>query len=410
MGHQIATSVCWNEPFAYWTLGPGQPPGPVALFVTSLDANGNLNLYQQLPGGIWSTFPPPLASTAFASVLGISNFIIALGVDNFLYISVFAQGSWGPFVQVLQPLLSGDQNSPQPICDFSAIEFARNVMITSVVDNTVGQNDVNIGLYSCCLNYSGGNFADIVGAATWNTVFETPDGVTSFGPAIPALGVGWYSSGTLTPTVSLVAIQPDSVYSVVASYNNNGNYSVADPLFFPFEVGYPDPLYSYRGQSATAILLTMGANNTLQLIILINGQPWLFYSSDGINWQQFENLLPNGVFYKVAAGVGNSSNLQVVILGDLGSGWLPYLLWQDSSNSSWNVFQQDTRNNTVGALNNPLSGAIRAVDLAIGAGWSETGSALQVAYLGSDHNVYLSWQDNEGNWNTYAGKTGNGLP
>ena len=412
MAHQIATSLCWNEPIAYFTY-PGPGPNPVALFVISLDANGNLNVYQQLPGGNWSKFPPPTAPTTFISVVGVPNFIIALGVDKFLYISVFAQGGWSAFSQLPQPI-NTILSTPQPISDFSAVWFPGNIMIVSVVDNNVGQNDFNIGLYSCCLDYSGGNVASPVSGATWYFVLETTAAVATSGPAIPALSAGWYTPGTFIPTIPLAAILPDSS-DVGCWYNNNG--SLSNP--YPFTTGNPAPLYVYSAQDIlTAILLTIGANNTLQLIILMNGQPWLFTSPDGINWTQLGNLLPSNVsnppsFNKIAAGLGNSSNLQVVALGNNGSGQLPYLFWQYNVDSSWSLFQFDSQNGgPVGALNNPFTnlGGITPVDLAIGLGWNGASSALQVAYLGSDYNIYLSWQDNEGNWYSYAGHEGTGLP
>jgi hypothetical protein len=178
-------------------------------------------------------------------------------------------------------------------------------------------------------------------------------------------------------------------------------------------------MYAYTELNIpTAILLTTSTNSSFQAIILISGQPWLFFSVDGVNWRMYGNLLPYNVFNppsldKLATGYDAAGNLQVVVLGNNGSGELPYLFWQNSANQSWNLFQFDSQSGgLVGALNNPFAGLenIEPIDLAMGSGWNGPGPALQVAYLGSDYNVYLSWQDNEGNWYSYSGLEGNGLP
>jgi hypothetical protein len=413
MAHQIATSLCWNQPFGWWSY-PASSPEPVALFVASLDLNGNLKMYQQLPGGNWSAFAPPQSPVALQSVLGLQNYIIALGTDNFLYISEFAQGNWSVFLQVPLPILSSSTLTV-PIHNFSAIELIDSIMIVS---NAYG-NDVdgllNLGLYSCCLTLSGGNAGNLssaVNEAEWYVLIESQhlDPQLNVGTLLPSISDLYQS---WNPTIALAAINPNSVV-VDSWYNKNGGYSGPSPFS-----ANPNPVYYFLGQNMpTDILLTTGANSTIQAIMLQSGQPWLFSSTDGVNWTTFGNLLPNNVvnppsFDKLASGFDNAGNLQVVALGNDGSGELPYLFWQNNTDSSWNLFQFDSQGGPFGALNNPFTdlGNIEPTDLAIGLGWwYGPGNALQVAYLGSDLNVYLSWQDTEGNWNSYSGLHGNGLP
>jgi hypothetical protein len=118
-------------------------------------------------------------------------------------------------------------------------------------------------------------------------------------------------------------------------------------------------------------------------------------------------------FNTVAAGVGNAGNLQVVGLGPsvyYGSS-APFLIWQDTG-GNWSLYPFDPNSDSYLSLVNGFQELDDVVptDLAIGTGWCSEGAALQVAYLGSDSNVYITWQDTFGGWHWYPGLNGNGLP
>jgi hypothetical protein len=414
MAHQITTSLCWDQPFGWWRY-PVASPSATALFVTSVDQNGNLKVFQQSPGGVWSAFAAPAATVTFQSVLGVYNYIFALGSDNFLYVSVFSGGGWSAFAQIPQPQLYVSQ-LPQPIYDFSAVELIDSIMIVVSV-HSVADQTLNIGLYSCCLDFTPDQPSNLSGAIDgieWSIMIEATglDPSLSEGAIIPALSVVYPS---WKPTIPVVAIVPDSL-AVDSWYNNNGTYN--NPAAFQ-NIGQPDPVYTFSSLAIpTALVLTTGANQTFQAIMLFNRQPWLFYSIDGKNWTMFGSLLPGNVtnppsFDKLATGFDSGGNLQVVALGNNGSNDLPYLFWQNQADSSWLLFQFDNQNGgPFGALNNPFTNPqnVYPIDLTTGFGWNGSSFALQVPYLGSDYNVYLSWQDDAGNWYPYSGLNGNGLP
>jgi len=99
-------------------------------------------------------------------------------------------------------------------------------------------------------------------------------------------------------------------------------------------------------------------------------------------------LVPTIQFTKVATGIGNSGNLQVILLG--ATDGRPYLLYQVSGSGSWYWY---------GQLPNPNGLQFRAVST----GKASNGN-LQVILLGKfDGRPYLIWQSNSnGAWHWYG--------
>jgi hypothetical protein len=90
---------------------------------------------------------------------------------------------------------------------------------------------------------------------------------------------------------------------------------------------------------------------------------------------------------------------------------LPFLFWQDVQ-GQWSLFQY---NSATGGNFGPLNYGFNAtgtfpLDLATGIGWNNGGASLQVGYLAADGNIYIDYQDQNGNWFWHAGLSGNGLP
>jgi len=96
-------------------------------------------------------------------------------------------------------------------------------------------------------------------------------------------------------------------------------------------------------------------------------------------------------YTQIAAGTGNSSELQIIALGNDGLAYLP--AWQDTS-GTWHTSGQ-------------LPGQSRQFkQLVAGTGNSDE---LQVVGLGTDGHVYLAaWQDTSGTWHASGSELGTG--
>ncbi len=361
MAHQIATSVCWPQ--------PGSGGSPVALFVAFLDQQGNAHVFQQVPGGVWSgpgalSPPPGMPNLRFTLIAGFNNFLIALGNDGNLYGAVFSQtGSgpkptdWSAFTPF--PSLFAVNAGMVRISDFSVVEIAGAILIVAAfnVPAAAGFFSYNLPASSTPVNLAQNIQNNPNG---WNLIVETSalDGVK--GASSPALAVIYRTSD---PTVALIGVPPflpnDPNLTPIAwpaSWSSKdqglswtmGNLSqvillrtiVANSMFIP-----------------TSILITPGnPNSMLQAIMLVDGQPALCYSSDGITWAYYGDLLPLAnttapptpgrivnppTFLKAAAGLGNSHNLQLVGIGPtVFPNVLPYLIWQGGG-GAWHLFPYD---------------------------------------------------------------------
>jgi len=438
MWHQIATSLCLAQPFEGLSFVSASP-SPVALFVAFLDQPGNVNVFQQLPpAGVWSgSMPgagsPPVqlrapAGITFTSIAGIPNYLIALGSDGNLYASVFSQtgtapqgSDWSTFTAF--PLLDNVINAEGtvPINDFCAVQLL-NALVIVAAFNAQGV----AGFYSYNLSLAGSptNLPQAIrnNAAFWNPLGPQENAIGVLGAFAPSLAVAYQ---TWTPTIVFVGIPPyppENPAPLPTSWTSSDGVNWSIGNLSQVLTAYQPGLANYM---PTSMLLTLGnPNSTFQAIVLNSGTPMLCYSGDGSHWAYYGNLPPNnpaqGTQYisnppninTLASGFGNSNNLQVVGLGsDLYyPANSPFLIWQDTM-GNWYFFPYDPSNDRylslVNGFNEP---ALFPTDVAMGTGWCDQGPALQVAYLGNDNNVYVTWQDPFGGWHWYPGLQGAGLP
>jgi hypothetical protein len=125
-------------------------------------------------------------------------------------------------------------------------------------------------------------------------------------------------------------------------------------------------------------------------------------SGQGTNWipyAQSGGQLPISagvVFTQAAASWGTDGNLQVVGLGQDG---LPYLAWQDAASAQWSPYQNPVPGNANPMQLPVVDQTITFTNLVMGTG---NQGFLQVAYLDSNRNVYVNFQDNYGNWRCYG--------
>ena len=461
MGHRIATSLCWSAPFSDTAFPNIEVPDPVALYVAFLDPQGNPNVFQQMPGeGVW-TGPFPLSAPlgiAFTSIAGVNNYFVALGSDGNLYAAVFYQvgailgdpnvqpvdsvpqvTDWSAF-QALPPL--GDppvinSGGTVAINDFAVVPLSNatngNYSFALLIVAAVNSTSQGVaGFYSYTLNMLAAGatpkFLPIQNSPYWNP--------NSIGVGVSALQVGGASAPALAvlyqglnpnPTIVFIGVPPlvDGTNATPISWTSGDGVNWVQ--------GNLETIISQSGFdpsiAPSTILLTLGnPYPTLQAILVTAGQPQLFWSSDGSNWLYFGDLMPPNspspgvvpgdvdnppTFNAVAAGFGNDGNLQVIGLGPdvfYGSS-APFLVWQ-ASNGAWALYPYDKYSDGYLSLVNGFLELNNVVptDLAVALGWCNGGRALQVLYLGSDSNVYVTWQDTFGGWHWYPGLSGNGLP
>jgi hypothetical protein len=137
------------------------------------------------------------------------------------------------------------------------------------------------------------------------------------------------------------------------------------------------------------------AGSVLQALALdVVGAPKAYWdtSGNGTRWTAFTLPFKKGMtFSKLAAANGNpNGNLQVVGLSD----GLPYLVQQDAA-GNWTPYMGSQGQQL------PLypGFAVTFTDLCMGMGPQ---GSLQVGYLGSDGNIYVSWQDQNNEWGFYG--------
>jgi hypothetical protein len=423
--HQITTSVCSTSLL-----------GPVAagLSVAYLDINhfNFPNVFFQGTDGVWNgpqslNFPGSLAS-----IVGLPNILIALTQGGLLYVATFntPQGeapqatNWSGFQPVTMPAPPGITNAPFQFNDFSAtIAIANNayVLVIVAVQNSNGQNPdtggaTDAGYYAFTVNISDLQSLSGPVSGSWTSISQSSTGLIGGAncPALVATNQG----------VALVGIAGNSnaglwngVFQGFFSSDLSSWTVTLFDIFNPFGE-------ALIGLGPTNVTLIAGnPDGTLQAIIPINGQLVLFYSSTGqefSQWVRYGSLfsVPDMVqqFFAAAAGFQAPGtppeNLQVVGLSfqDVLPGnppvALPFLVWQDTS-GAWSPYNNGfSLQSDFAALN------VQPLDLATGMGFGYgTGGLtfLQVVYLGSDGNVYLNYQDQNGNWGWYAG-AGQGLP
>lgn len=154
----------------------------------------------------------------------------------------------------------------------------------------------------------------------------------------------------------------------------------------------------------TALALAPGNSGNLQLIALgaKDRQPYLYWQAAGNGiWSGPTPLAPvthAAGFSLVAACPGNSTNLQVILLG--ADDHQPYLCWQASGNGIWSSLAPLF---PVGKVQLPLSTAIVPALTNVRSG-NTTSLNLQVIFQAAAGNTHhLAWQDASGNWNYYGG-------
>jgi hypothetical protein len=168
------------------------------------------------------------------------------------------------------------------------------------------------------------------------------------------------------------------------------------------------PTWSSYGQlpdtnnTQLSAITTVHGNGNLQVVGVgqSNGlrgaegiAPYLIWQSSSTGTWTWYGQLPNGggtppTFQALAAGIGNSGNAQVILLGSDG---LPYLLWQNSATGNW-----------AWASKLPVATGITFATLATGTG---NQGNLQVILVGANDGLpYLIWQNNAtGTW-TWGGQ------
>jgi len=416
MPHRIAVSLCSAEP-----LGGD----PVSLFLSYLDDDGGVWMFQQTPDGVWAgpqQIGVLLGDVQVVGLVGLQNYLIALGQIEedgveygaasplVLLISTFSQQGASPEIsdwsifEYLNPQPQdegGPYDAPIDIQDVSAV-------LATFDDNTylligAASGDAGLFVFSANLSQSAG-----IPPTTIDTMGAWIDVGLGSGASSPAIAL------TSEGSVVFFGISGGFPFGFVSA--DGMNWDPILSLFIgTFELGAL--LGGY-----TSIELTPGnPNETLQAILLNAniGQPILWYddSGEGLDWGYYGDLLPANVinpptFRTIAAGFGNDGNLQVVGIGPtVYPGNLPYLIWQDV-NGGWSPYPYDGSTGEYVTLGNDFLGLkTQPIDLAIGMGWTgNQAPALQVGYLGEDGNIYINWQDPEGAWHWYAGLDGHGLP
>ncbi|HTW47772.1 MAG TPA: hypothetical protein VMD92_07480 [Acidobacteriaceae bacterium] len=422
MAHQIAFNRCFATPLQGYDYVVGPPlPSPVALFLTWLDANGEPSVFQQTTDGVWLPSQPLTApgGTGLASIVGVGNYLVALGQDQQLYAAYFSQAGdtpnvfgWSAFQPIFPTLFEYAQggdivNPPVNFDDFSAtlawfdgvVSLVIVASAKSVSQTPVGPGDAGFFAYTVNLTATAGF---TVNSGSWASVSQSSQGGVQSGQC-PALAQ--------TPNLQSIALLGTDAGVLAGWSTSNGSdwlaANTADELLI--------------GPGIDQIVLTQGASTQpLQAVILVFGKPLLCWDSSGNGsiWSYYGPLLPANTinpptWTTAAAGTGNAGNLQVVGIGPtVYPQPLPWLVWQSPA-GAWSPFPYDPNTGEYVDLASgfgPLGNGTYPADLAIGTGWSGNAPALQVGYLGQDGNIYITWQDSGGTWHWYPGLQGHGLP
>jgi hypothetical protein len=425
MAHKIAICTCYATPLGF----SNENESPVAIYIAFLDANGNVNLLQQTPQGVWSAQGILQVSgvASFTGVAAVDNYLIATDPAQGIYVATYTQDGdadlvlgWSAFRLVLPTLVEARlgnpiiTNPPHTLGDFSVTLFqdpgSQNWFLACVVSAPIPlPPDMNAGFWCFTWNVTadpsvGGNAQ----LAMWSAISQFSSGGS---PIALTPSIGSSNNGSL----------------VVFGSNANaavGWFSEDDGATWAPVAGLPA-----NANFAPQMLLTNGAGDQpLQAILLVNGQPVLYFdqTGGGSTWAPYPlnggNLVPPGViaapsFVSVVAAKNPQGVLQLIGLGSFQGQQplFPYLIWQ-SQEGNWSLFP--TANAGGGltewtSFGNTAPVDDPAVDLAVGTGWNNWGQdylVLQVAYLTQSGRVFTVWQDNVGQWLPYLGQNGAGLP
>jgi len=439
MAHGIAACSCGGSLFvAYLAAGPGNTNQLIAL--------------QQTQDGVWqapvalgipdndvsglNAVPPPLKS-----VVGVENWFIVLDGFGVLY-AISPPGNpffnpanqrWSDYIEL--PMVSFPNEAPQVVVvDFAVASLEQQGIVVAAIDD-----NYQVWMWFGIPQTNPLQINGLPGAWPLTTAWSQAGGA-----ALGKIGIDQISVAYTAGSIVVLAITDETnpgnptpptlqIWSQVPIFE--GLYPWNPDLGF---VGFEEfnqaalpagglfPALVGPNALSGGILASGNPNGTLQAILLPSnafgqpGGPILVWDSsgDGTAWSLYINvhLLPANVinppsFVSVAAGTGNAGYLQVVGLGHgVYPPSLPYLIYQDD-NGNWFPFPYSNDGEYVDLANGFPGGGIYPVDLAIGMGYGPNAQQyLQVAYLGSDGGIYLSYQDTNGTWHWYAGRNGAGLP
>jgi hypothetical protein len=348
-----------------------------------LNSSGQLLWFNQTSDGVWHAPTPAAiaipAQTSFAAIKGIDGDnqtgAVLLAIDSSGELWVTTQDSQdnrnpGGFTRlpaVTKPVLGG--TIPYMAVDAAWVEGV-GLVIAAIAGLPIQfylfvMSGAGPGALSAPTNVSQSDYAyepSIAVAGTGNTaVVVTTQYVPSFNISTSGNGLAW----TLPPSPATT-------------------------------------------EQVATIALTIGAGQgaPLQMLSLDKtGALWLFWddSGNGSNWVPYplnngQLPTPAGVnFSKLAAKIGGDGNLQVVLLGLVGTtgAALPYLVWQWQGNGSWSPYSNPGGQ----GAQLPVAPGVLVTDLAIGIGGQ---NFLQVGYIGVDQKIYVNWQDDQGNWAWYG--------
>jgi hypothetical protein len=327
--------------------------------------------------------------------------------------NVYGWTAFRPLLPTLFEYAQGSQivNPPVNFDDFSAtlawfdgiVSLVIVASANSVSQTPVGPGDAGFFAYTINLTASEGFTVDY---GNWAVVSQSSQGGVQSAQC-PVLAQ--------TPSLQSVALLGTEGGILLGWYTSNGTNWSAAATGGEIRLGAP------LGPGIEQIVLTQGAyTQPLQAVLVAGGKPNLCWDSSGNGsaWADYGPLLPANTinpptWITAAAGIGNAGNLQVVGIGPtVYPQFLPWLIWQDTA-GAWSPFPFDPNTGEYTDLASGfgyLGNAPYPVDLAIGTGWSGNAPALQVGYLGTDGNIYITWQDSAGTWHWYAGQQGNGLP
>jgi len=360
----------------------------------SQTAAGDLNLiflgpdgqqllaYNQTADGVWhptkQEAPGPVAipnpqNLTFQAILGLNggNGLLALDLAGKLWFTTQQGNNWNADGFTRVP----NQNDLS-FTDFGACETSgTTILIASLA--SASENDNN-----AFTQFGPPGSLSRPGAV---------GGIIAPGPPV-SLGsiVNWSSIAVAdTPAVLFAIVGGGSGGAAQFAWGGGGGYS--------WELGTTSPVNT----NLLKVAALAASGGTLQAIVLDqNGFPYLFWdaSGRGSDFVPYENggQLPNpdGLQFSEMAGcVGADGNFQLVGI----SGGLPYLIWQDAANGGWGVYMNPNGQGMQLPMNSPS--AVPLQDLVMGFG---NQGFLQVGYIGNDGNVYVNWQDKNGNWGWYG--------
>lgn len=356
-----------------------------------LDNNGNPWTFRQTADGVWHPSKaeggapiqiPVQGQTTFQAVLGLNGLgLVALDSTGALRFTTQNANIWNA---------GGFALLPNTGLKFSDYDWS-NVQGLPVLLLGIGAAG---GVPSANANYDAYSQYGILAGMSQPTLIPNSTGMAVSATSTNVISAGQATSTAIVGLISALALGASSG-PVILSTVDGVNWNQASVQAYPYPDLNPPPAF----RPVSLVLVAGNPAQTLQAIALNSSYDgnlylWNDTSGAGTNWQ-FYGPLPNPdslKFSAVAAGMGADGHLQVIGL----AGGLPYLIWQDSR-GKWSQYENPGGQGMQLPFNSKTAAPLQ--DLVTGIG---NQGYFQVGYIGADGQIYVNWQDPNGNWGWYG--------